>query len=56
MGPSRYIPTPVAFRERDTKPLGGVEKGVEIIEKGITFWGATLAEAFKKAEEAGYII
>jgi hypothetical protein len=56
MGPTRNVPTQIAYRERDTKPFGGVEKGIEILKTGTIFWGKTYAEAIKKAEEVGYII
>lgn len=50
------IPTPyepVAYRERDLRPVGGVEKGVEIIRTGKVYWAGSVAEALRKAKADG---
>lgn len=45
---------PVAYRERDLRPLGGVEKGVEVLRTGQVYWAASIADAVKLAEADGH--
>lgn len=54
MGPISTPPTPIAYRERDRRPVGHVEKGVEILRTGQVYWAATYAEAIKLAEANGH--
>lgn len=44
---------PIAYRERDMRPLGGIEKGVEVIRTGKVYWAGSTAEALRKAEADG---
>lgn len=41
---------PVAYRERDLRPVGGIEKGVEVLRTGKVYWAGSIAEALRKAE------
>ena len=45
---------PVAYRERDLRPVGGVEKGVEVISTGQVYWADSIAAAIKLAEDDGH--
>ena len=45
---------PVAYRERDLRPAGGVEKGVEVISTGQVYWAGSIADAIKLAEADGH--
>ena len=48
---------PVAYRERDLRPTGGVEKGVEIIRTGQVYWiywASSFADAVRLAELDGH--
>lgn len=45
---------PVAYRERDLRPAGGVEKGVEVIRTGQIYWASSIAAAMQLAELAGH--
>lgn len=47
---------PIAYRNRDLRPFGPLEVGVEIIPTGEVFWAETYAEALNAAEAAGYNI
>ena len=54
MGGNTQTPLePIAFRERDLRPMGGVEKGVEVIRTGKVYWAGSIAEALLKAEADG---
>lgn len=44
---------PIAYRERDMRPVGGIEKGVEVIRTGKVYWAGSIAEALRKAEADG---
>jgi len=44
---------PIAYRERDLRPVGGIEKGVEVIHTGKVYWAGSIAEALRKAESDG---
>lgn len=45
---------PVAYRERDLRPLGRQEKGVEVISTGQVYWADSIAAAIKLAEDDGH--
>ena len=45
---------PIAYRERDLRPVGGVEKGVEVIRTGQVYWASSTADAIKLAEADGH--
>ena len=45
---------PVAYRERDLRPTGEVQKGVEIIRTGQVYWASSFADAAKLAEADGH--
>lgn len=45
---------PIAYRERDLRPVGGVEKGVEVIRTGQVYWASSIADAIKLAEADGH--
>lgn len=45
---------PIAYRERDLRPVGGVEKGVEVIRTGQVYWASSIADAIKLAEKDGH--
>lgn len=45
---------PVAYRERDLRPAGGVEKGVEVIRTGQVYWAGSIAAAIELAEADGH--
>ena len=44
---------PIAYRERDLRPVGGIEKGVEVIRTGKVYWAGSTTEALRKAEADG---
>ena len=35
------------------RPVGGIEKGVEVIRTGKVYWAGSIAEALRKAEADG---
>ena len=45
---------PIAFRQRDMRPVGGVEHGVEVISTGQVYWAGSIADAIKLAEDDGH--
>ena len=45
---------PVAYRVRDLRPNGDVQKGVEIIRTGQVYWADSIAAAIKLAEDDGH--
>ena len=45
---------PIAYRERDMRPVGGIEKGVEVIRTGKVYWAGSIADAIKLAEADGH--
>lgn len=45
---------PVAYLERDLRPAGRVENGVEIIRTGQIYWAGSIAAAIKLAELDGH--
>ena len=45
---------PVAYRERDLRPTGEVQKGVEIIRTGQVYWASSFADAARQAEADGH--
>ena len=44
---------PIAYRERDLRPMGGIEKGVEVLRTGKVYWAGSIAEALRRAEADG---
>lgn len=45
---------PIAYRERDLRPTGVVEKGVEVLRTGQVYWAESWFAAVKLAEADGH--